>query len=45
MKEFDVTITETLERTVTVRANSQAEAEQRVTDDWNDSVYVLPLSR
>lgn len=41
MKEFDVTITETLERTVTVRANSQAEAEQRVTDDWNDSVYVL----
>ena len=41
MKEFDVTITETLKMTVTVEADSQPEAEQLVSDRWHNSEYIL----
>lgn len=41
MKVFDVTITETLKMTVTVEADSQLEAEQLVSDRWNNSEYIL----
>lgn len=41
MKEFDVTITETLKMTVTVEADSQLEAEQLVSDRWHNSEYIL----
>lgn len=34
MKEYDVTITETLEMTVTVEAESREEARQKVADNW-----------
>ena len=35
MKEYDVTITETLEMTVTV------EARQKVADNWKNGEYIL----
>ena len=41
MKMYDVEITETLQRTVAVEANSREEAERIVTEAWNDEVYVL----
>lgn len=41
MKEFDVTITETLKKTVTVKADSLEEAEQLVSDQWNNSEHIL----
>ena len=41
MKEYDVTITETLKTTVTVEAESQLEAEQRVSDNWRNQEYIL----
>lgn len=41
MKEYDVTITETLEKTVAVQADSREEAEELVEQGWNDSLYVL----
>ena len=41
MKEFDVTITETLKKTVTVMAETQEEAENKVQELWNDGVYAL----
>lgn len=41
MKEFDVTITETLKKTVTVEAVSIEEAEQLVSDQWNNSEHIL----
>lgn len=41
MKEFDVTITETLKMTVTAEADSQLEAEQLVSDRWKNSEYIL----
>lgn len=41
MKEYDVKITETLEKTVTVQAASQAEAEEKVEEAWNNSEYIL----
>lgn len=41
MKEYEVKITETLERVVKVRADSQAEAEEIVGDDWSAGDYVL----
>lgn len=41
MKEYDVKITETLEKTVTIQAASQAEAEEKVEEAWNNSEYVL----
>ena len=34
MKKFDVEITETLQRTVSVEAASQEEAERMVTEAW-----------
>ena len=41
MKKFDVEITETLQRTVSVEAASQEEAERMVTEAWNNDDYVL----
>lgn len=41
MKEFEVTITETLERIVTVEASSQDEARQMVEDMWRNSDIIL----
>ena len=41
MKKFDVEITETLQRTVSVEAASQEEAERMVTESWNNDDYVL----
>ena len=41
MKTYDVTITETLKRTVTVKADSLSQAEQMVTDGWKNSEYIL----
>lgn len=41
MKEFDVTITETLRKTVSVEAASIEEAEQFVSDQWHSSEYIL----
>ena len=41
MKKFDVEITETLQRTVTVEATSQEEAERMVERSWRDGDYVL----
>ncbi len=41
MQEYDVTIRETLERTVSVQAASREEAEAMVEEGWNNSEYVL----
>ena len=41
MKEFDVTITETLKLTVSVEASSKEEAEQMVNDQWRAGDHVL----
>lgn len=41
MKEFDVTITETLKLTVSVEASSKEEAEQTVSDQWHAGDHVL----
>lgn len=41
MKQYDVEITETLKRTVSVEAASREAAEQMVTDAWNHEDYVL----
>lgn len=41
MKEFDIKITETLEKVVTVQAESQQEAEQKVSDAWKESEHIL----
>ena len=41
MKQFDVEITETLQRTVSVEATTQEEAERIVTEAWNNEDYVL----
>ena len=41
MKKFDVEITETLQRTVSVEAASQEEAEKIVMKTWNTEDYVL----
>ncbi len=41
MKEFDVTITETLKLTVSVEASSKEEAEQMVNDQWHAGDHVL----
>ena len=40
-KNYEVTITETLQKTVTVEANSREEAERQVEENWNDSEYIL----
>ena len=41
MREYDVTITETLRKTVTVEAESMAEAEQKVEGEWKNGDYIL----
>ena len=41
MKTYEVTITETLQMTVEVEANSRLEAEALVESRWNDSEYIL----
>ena len=41
MKEFDVTITETLEKNVKVEAESRQEAEDAVKKAYYNSEYVL----
>ena len=41
MKTYDVTITETLQMTVPIEAESLAEAEQTAEDNWNRSQYIL----
>ncbi len=41
MKRYDVTITETLQMTVPIEAESLAEAEQIAEANWNDSQYIL----
>ena len=41
MKKYKVTITETLKKTVTVEANSSYEAQQKVSDSWHNSEYIL----
>lgn len=40
-KEFNVTITETLRKTVTVEAESLLDAEQMVSADWHKGEYIL----
>ena len=41
MKEFDVTITETLKLTVSVEASSKEEARQMVSDQWHAGDHIL----
>lgn len=41
MKTYEVTITETLQKTVEVEANSREEAERQVEENWNNSEYIL----
>jgi hypothetical protein len=41
MKTYKVTIIETLEMEVKVKAKSLDEAEQKVTDRWNNDYYIL----
>lgn len=41
MKTYAVTITETLQKTVEIEANSREEAESLVEARWNDSEYIL----
>ena len=41
MNEYDITIRETLEMTVTVEAESREEARQIVADLWKNSEYIL----
>jgi len=41
MREFEVTITETLQMTITVDAKDQCEAEIIVEERWNDSEFIL----
>ena len=40
-QQYAVTITELLKKTITVMANDRFEAEQKVSDDWRDSMYIL----
>lgn len=41
MKEFDISITETLEKTVTVEAATRQEAEEKVKQSYYNSEYIL----
>lgn len=41
IKEFDVTITETLQMTVTVEAKNLTEAKKIVSDNWNKGEYTI----
>ena len=40
-KEYKVLITETLQKTVIVEAESEQEAHRRVSDAWKNSEYIL----
>ena len=40
-RQFEVTITELLKKTVTVVAKDKFEAEQTVSDFWRNSMYIL----
>lgn len=41
MKEFDVTITETLQKTVSIEAETKEEAEQLIAEMWDNSDIIL----
>ena len=41
MKTYEVTITETLQKTVEVEADSREKAEKQVEQKWNDIEYIL----
>ena len=41
MKTYEVTITETLQKTVTVEADSREETERQVEENWNNRKYIL----
>ncbi len=41
MKEFNVTITETLRKVVTVEAETEEDAEDIVDAAWHNSEYIL----
>ena len=41
MKEYKVLITETLQKTVLVEAETEQEAHRRVSDAWKNSEYIL----
>lgn len=41
LKTYDVTITETLQMTVPIEAESRAKAEETAKANWNDSQYIL----
>ena len=41
MKTYEVTITETLQKTVTVEADSREQTERQVEENWNNSKYIL----
>lgn len=41
MKTYEVTITETLQKTVAVETKSREETERQVEQRWNDSEYIL----
>ena len=41
MKTYDVTVTETLQMTVPIEAESLEEAELLAEDNWNRSQYIL----
>ena len=41
MKEYEVTITETLQKTVSIEAESREEAERLIEDMWKNSEIIL----
>ena len=41
LREFEVRITETLQKTVVVEACDRQEAKQIVSDNWKNSEYIL----
>lgn len=41
MKEYAVTITETLEKVVFISADNQTEAEELAREQWNSGIYIL----
>jgi len=44
LREFEVTITETLQKKVSVSAKNQLDAEQIIQDAWDDSEHILDAS-
>lgn len=41
MNKYNVTITETLKKTVEVEAESLEDAKEKVNDEWKDGIYIL----